>query len=91
MGEPITLKKGKDTLTVFGRHEAAKQVAKGWALGGDSQDLPLPNIPIDATDGAKELAEDSGVDLAKVTGTGQNGRITKLDVVSYLDDNTSPD
>lgn len=40
---------------------------------------------IDATDGALELAESEGVDLAGVEGTGSNGRITKSDVEKYLE------
>jgi pyruvate/2-oxoglutarate dehydrogenase complex dihydrolipoamide acyltransferase (E2) component len=39
----------------------------------------------DATKGAIELAEEKGVDLAAVTGTGDDGRITKPDVEAYLD------
>lgn len=34
----------------------------------------------DATDGALEAAKELGVDLANVTGTGADGRITKADV-----------
>lgn len=40
---------------------------------------------IDATDGALELAESEGVDLAGVEGTGSSGRITKSDVEKYLE------
>ena len=32
---------------------------------------------------AKKIAEDKGIDLSKVKGTGENGRITKKDVESY--------
>jgi pyruvate/2-oxoglutarate dehydrogenase complex dihydrolipoamide acyltransferase (E2) component len=35
---------------------------------------------INATDGAIEAANELGVDLATVTGTGADGRITKADV-----------
>lgn len=89
MGEPITLKKGKEQLIVYGRNEAARQVAKGWSLGEADKDLPLPPVPIDATDGAKELAEDNGIDLALVKGTGQDGRIIKADVQAYIERNNS--
>lgn len=34
----------------------------------------------DATDTAKELAEEHGIDLSTVTGTGADGKITKADV-----------
>lgn len=39
---------------------------------------------IDATDGAIELAEDEGVDLSKVKGTGDSGRVIKSDVEAYV-------
>ncbi|HTO35551.1 MAG TPA: dihydrolipoamide acetyltransferase family protein, partial [Flavobacterium sp.] len=32
---------------------------------------------------AKKIAEDKGIDLSQVTGTGENGRITKADVENY--------
>ncbi|APQ16665.1 pyruvate dehydrogenase complex dihydrolipoamide acetyltransferase [Maribacter hydrothermalis] len=32
---------------------------------------------------AKKIAEDKGIDLAKVSGTGDNGRITKKDIENY--------
>lgn len=35
---------------------------------------------VDATDAAEKLAAELGVDIAKVQGTGQDGRITKGDV-----------
>lgn len=34
----------------------------------------------DATKGAQEAAEELGVDLASVSGTGKDGKITKADV-----------
>lgn len=41
---------------------------------------------IKATDAAKELADEKGIDLAEVTGTGKNGSITKGDVEKFLED-----
>lgn len=49
------------------------------AAGGEE-----PDSEIDATDGAKELAEEENVDLSQVEGTGADGRITKGDVESYI-------
>lgn len=37
-------------------------------------------VEVDATDGAKQLAKENNIDLATVTGTGADGRITKADV-----------
>jgi len=39
---------------------------------------------IDATEAAAKLAQEKGVDLALVTGTGANGRIGKPDVEAFL-------
>ena len=39
----------------------------------------------DATDGAAALADEHGIDLSKVEGTGSGGRITKDDVQAYID------
>lgn len=40
---------------------------------------------IDATKTAVELAEQHGVDLSKVTGTGSGGKITKPDVAAFIE------
>jgi len=44
---------------------------------------------VDATAGAQELAEQEGVDLSEVEGSGEGGRITKADVEQYLSDQES--
>lgn len=45
---------------------------------------------IDATDGAVELAEAEGLDLSKVKGTGEDGRVTKSDVEAYIEAHPEP-
>lgn len=67
--------KGYETLTV----ETDPVTGEPLAGTGDGDD-------VNATDGAKELAEAEGVDLNDVVGTGDNGRITKADVEQYLAD-----
>lgn len=42
---------------------------------------------VDATDAARELAEENGVSLADVEGSGEGGRVTKGDVEAYLAEN----
>lgn len=39
----------------------------------------------DATDNARELAEEEGVRLISVDGTGKDGRVTKADVQRHID------
>lgn len=50
------------------------------ATGGARPNTTTPDL--DATDAAKALADDEGIDLAMVEGTGAEGRITKDDVVA---------
>ena len=40
---------------------------------------------IDATPDAKELADENGIDLASIEGTGKDGRILKSDVQSAIE------
>ena len=48
-------------------------------------------IKVNATDGASALANESDVDLFDVTGTGEDGRVLKLDVVAYMEARSAPD
>ncbi len=58
-----------------------------------STSVPDPAIPPDdgpdATDAAKALAAEHGINLASVAGTGQDGRITKDDVQKVVDEATA--
>lgn len=46
------------------------------------------NEQIDATDAARELANENSVDLNEVAGTGADGRVTKDDVENYIAENS---
>jgi pyruvate/2-oxoglutarate dehydrogenase complex dihydrolipoamide acyltransferase (E2) component len=41
---------------------------------------PPENTEVDATEAARELAPERGIDLSKIQGTGAEGRVTKADV-----------
>jgi len=58
MGQPIRLVKGNDTMTVYGRHQAAVHMADGWRLQGDGGDLaPSPVVWYSV----RQVADDAGV------------------------------
>lgn len=71
-GELVELEKGEAHVKEQGEPEPADLSADADADDGDDEP--------DATDAARELAQDEGVDLATVKGTGEGGRITKGDV-----------
>ena len=48
-----------------------------------SSDKSSSNGRVKASPLAKKLAKDKGYDIAQITGTGENGRITKSDVENY--------
>ncbi|KAK0555194.1 hypothetical protein OC845_000330 [Tilletia horrida] len=55
----------------------------------DSKDDAVPDTPIErvfASPLAKRLAQDRGIPLVKVKGTGPNGRITKSDIENFKGD-----
>jgi pyruvate/2-oxoglutarate dehydrogenase complex dihydrolipoamide acyltransferase (E2) component len=47
----------------------------------DSQDKPPPISPV-----VRRIADEHGVDLSHVHGTGRRGRVTKKDLVAYIED-----
>lgn len=62
--------------------QAKKMGNKVMAIGDE---VPLDLNQINATDAAVALAEENGIDLATVNGTGNNGRIGKPDVQAAID------
>ena len=52
---------------------------------GAAAQPPTPAVPVaSASPAARKLAEEKGLDVAKVQGTGKDGRITKEDVAQYV-------
>ena len=62
--------------------QAGKMGNKVMATGDE---VALDLNQVDATDAAAALAEENGIDLATVSGTGANGRIGKPDVQAAID------
>ena len=49
------------------------------------ESIPAPVVTVRASPVARRLADENGVDLAVITGTGPGGRITKDNVLSYIE------
>lgn len=52
---------------------------------GSAESSEESSEEVDATDGARNLAEENNVNLSEVEGTGKDGRITKDDVQTHID------
>lgn len=64
---------------------AAPVVSPGTAQGFDPQpDPPRPGDRVFASPLARRMAQQAGLDLARVTGSGPNGRIVKADIEAAL-------
>lgn len=76
---------------------AARQIAPATA---QAQTAPSPFSPVAVAGRDRDLgfispvvakiAAEQGVDLSQVKGTGQNGRITKKDLLAYLESRSAP-
>jgi pyruvate dehydrogenase E2 component (dihydrolipoamide acetyltransferase) len=82
--------KGADWQTLLKAHQA-KSVTSNQQPTTSTQ-LPASNLqpPVSNSNGrikasplAKKLAKDKGYDISKITGTGENGRVTRTDVENY--------
>lgn len=69
--------------TVFIKHGGGRQRINAADFDDVEHELWVEHSP-DATDAAAALADQEGIDLAGVTGTGSGGRITKGDVEAFL-------
>ncbi len=64
---------------------------RGGHTEGEANEVPAelndarPSRPgINATDGAQQAADEKGIDLSQVPGTGKDGRVTAADVKAHL-------
>ena len=53
----------------------------------EGDDDMLEPLDVDATDSARELASEYGIDIGIVIGSGADGRVLKKDVESYIANN----
>ncbi len=71
-----------------GKRSVQARTAPAGAPTPPEAPAPQPVVEtheIDATDAAKAFAEEQNIDLATVTGTGTEGRVTKDDVVAAVE------
>ncbi len=61
---------------------------RGGHTEGEAKDVPgeaSPSEPaVDATEGAWQVAQEKGINLSRVPGTGKDGRVTAADVKAHL-------
>jgi pyruvate dehydrogenase E2 component (dihydrolipoamide acetyltransferase) len=81
--EPVTVPAPEVPLEPEAEPEGAAQEVAIEPAGEASDAGYAPAEPV-ATDAARALAEEKGIDLATVQGTGAEGRITKDDVAAVL-------
>lgn len=58
---------------------------KDVKISSRDDDVVMTDWHVNATEGAKTLARESGIDLFEATGSGKDGRIIKSDVVAFLE------
>lgn len=96
-------KKGTDISPILAAEKSGgappKAAAPAEAAAGTTAPAPAeaPAASNGSTDGrvkasplAKRLAEDKGIDISKVTGSGDGGRIIKKDVDNFVPSKTAP-
>ncbi len=70
--------------------EATKTAAPEVAVATEQPAATNDNSRVKASPLAKKIAQDSGLDLATINGSGDNGRIVKKDVEAYLKQPSTP-
>lgn len=73
----------KSSKTESKKEETAKAADTEDVSGKESPSVTSDGNRIFASPLAKKIAEDKGIDLSKVSGTGDNGRIIKKDIENY--------
>ncbi len=73
IGEPVAPTQPETATASYEDKGGATAAERGGHVGA-----------VDATEGARKLAESEGIDLAGISGTGSGGRITANDVRRHL-------
>jgi pyruvate dehydrogenase E2 component (dihydrolipoamide acetyltransferase) len=75
-----TIDNGQQTTAA----QPAAETAAAPAVTATAEPVVAINGRVKASPLAKKLAADKGIDISKVSGSGDNGRVTKKDVDSYV-------
>ena len=70
----------KKTVKVEAEKPAKAEAEKPAKVEAEKPAKAEPAVEVDATDTARELAAEAGIDLATIEGTGKEGRVLKADV-----------
>lgn len=85
-------KGGEDVAAILKVIEGTGKALETKGIGGTQKTQKTPIVAtvnttsdnrVKASPLAKALAKDKGIDITKVTGTGDNGRVTKADIENY--------
>ncbi len=90
----LAQKHGIDIASISGTGARGRVTDKDVAAAVDAGSRTAPQGPANgaprATPLARRMAKENGVDIAQVTGTGKDGRITDKDVEAFLAEGGSP-
>ncbi len=87
LGEGAAVGSGKSNGSASAQAEAPVQATPSGALriSGPLGEPPRPPSPL-----ARRIASEHNVDISQVKGSSPHGRVTKDDVISYLEQQTAP-
>ena len=75
---------GEERLAIFEPEELGASLAPAADQGGEPE--AAQEEPVSASPAARKLAEEKGLDISKVQGTGRDGRVTKEDVAQAVEE-----
>ena len=75
---------GEERLAIFEPEELGASLASAADEGGEPE--AAQEEPVSASPAARKLAEEKGLDISKVQGTGRDGRVTKEDVAQAVEE-----